>query len=260
MKKDQLFAAPAEAWEMMFDFPPPRFLRPGAAVRPASAAVLVAVPFWGFVSGALPALVFAATGTFLPRFGNAVLFAAAMTVLLTAKDSGRGFRLLPELCRAMFSGAEPEAVLPRLAPRRMAEISDLGSTLCAFLTLGFWLSAFTYLGSVGATLWAVPVMLADMTTQAHLLSLRDLRSGAPFLQVSREERNRLWIPAVFLMLFPALAYPLAVLVTCGVCGAFALAARQFAEERCGGATAEMITLAGVVAELAALLCGVLLIR
>ena len=63
-----------------------------------------------------------------------------------------------------------------------------------------------------------------------------------------------------LVLFPAIAQPLAVLVTFGVCAAFALAARHYAEELYGGITAEMITLAGAVTELAALLCGVLLIR
>ena len=80
------------------------------------------------------------------------------------------------------------------------------------------------------------------------------------MAVAASERNKLWVPVVFLMLFPAVAHPLAVLVTFGVCGGFALAARHYAEELYGGITAEMITLAGMVAELAALLCGVLLIR
>lgn len=259
MKKNQLLAVLAEAWEMMLDLTPPRFLRTGTG-KPSAVAILLAIPFIGLLCGAVPVIAVKITGSVLPAFGNAILFAAVMTVLMFVKDSGRGFRLLLELCRVLSGGGKLAPSLPLLTPRRVAEISDLGSTLCAFLTIGFWMTGFTYLGYIGVMLWAVPVMLMGMTVQAHLLSLRNLRGGTPFLAIAEHDRNKLWVLAVFLMLFPAIAYPLAVLVTFGVCAAFALAARHFAEELYGGITAEMITLAGLVSELAALLCGVLLIR
>ena len=260
MRKKQLLSVLAEAWEMMLDYPLPRFLQSGTSGRPSATAVLLAIPFVGLFCGALPVIAAKITGTFLPPFGNAVLFAALMTVLMLTMDSGRGFRLLPELVRTLLSGGKLSASLPILAPRKLTEINDLGSTLCAFLTLGSWLTGFAYLGYAGAMMWAVPVMLMGTMAQAHLLSLRNLRGGLPFLAITERDRNKLWVVAVFLMLFPAIAHPLAVLVTFGVCGGFALAARHYAEELYGGITAEMITLAGFAAELAALLCGVLLIR
>lgn len=261
MKKTQLLAALDAAWEMMLDFPLPRFLRAGTdAARPGAVAVLLAIPFIGLLCGAVPALIFLFTGTFLPAFGNALLFAAAMTALMLAKDSGRGFRLLLELCRSLLAGERFAETLPVLRPRALSAITDLGSTLCAFLVCGFLLTGFTRLGGIGAMGWAVPVMLMGTAVQGHLLSLRNLQGGLPFLTVSEKDRTKLLVLTVFLMLFPAIEHPLAVLVTVGVCGVLALAARHFAEELYGGITAEMITLAGAAAELAALLCGVLLIR
>ena len=261
MRKNQLLAALGGAWELMLDFPMPGFLRSAAhAARPAAGAILLAIPLIGLVCGALPVIVLKLTGTILPPFGNAILFAAVMTTLLLAQDSGRGFRLLLEICRALTSGQRLLETLPVIRPRALTEISDLGSTLGAFLTIGFLLTGFSYLGCCGAMVWAVPVMLTGFATQAHLLALRNLKGGIPFLAIPERERNKLWVLTVFFMLFPALTYPLAVLVTVGVCGALALAARHFAETLYGGVTAEMITLAGFTAELAALLCGVLLIR
>ena len=262
MRKNQLLAALYSAWELLLDIPvPKRLLTTSASIRPPAVAILLALPFIGLLCGALIVLALKITALFLANFGNAVLYAIVLLIFILAKDSGRGFRLVMELCHDLAAGNRKIAeILPLLRLRKLSEIHDLASNLCAFAVCGFLLSAFTYLAYNGATLWAVPVLMMGTAVQGHLLSLRNVRGGLPFLAIAESERNKLWVLTGFLMLFPAIEFPLAVLVSFGLCFVLAAAARKFFEELYGGATSEMITLVGIAAELLTLFCGILLIN
>ena len=262
MRKNQLLAALYSAWEMLLDIPIPRkMLTTSATIRPPAVAILLALPFIGLLCGAIIILALKFTSIFLANFGNAVLYALVLTIFILAKDSGRGFRLVMELCHDLAAGNRKIVeVLPLLHIRKFPEINDLASNLCAFAICGFLLAAFTYLNFKGASLWAVPVLMMGAAVQGHLLSLRNIRGGLPFLAIPENDRNKLWVLTGFLMLFPAIEFPLAVLVSFGLCFVLAAGARKFFEELYGGATSEMITLAGITAELLTLFCGLLLIH
>jgi len=98
------------------------------------------------------------------------------------------------------------------------------------------------------------------TVQGSLFSLPDRSSGVPFLAVQEKDRNKLWILAGFLMLFPAIAQPLAALAAFGLAYVLAMAVRHLCENLYGGATAEIITLTGFTAEIITLLSGLILTR
>ncbi len=262
MRKNQLLAALYNAWDLLLDIPvPKRMLTTSASIRPPAVAILLALPFIGLLCGAVIILLTKITGLFLANFGNAVLYALILTIFILGKDSGRGYRLIMETCHDLAGGNRKVAeILPLLRIRKFSEIHDLASNLCAFAVCGFLLAAFTYLAYKGAALWAVPVLMMGTAVQGHLLSLRNVRGGLPFLAVAENDRNKLWVLTGFLMLFPAIEFPLAVLVSFGLCFVLATAARKFFEELYGGATSEMITLVGIVAELLTLFCAILLIR
>lgn len=262
MRKNQLLTALYEAWEMLLDIPIPKGLRSNvSAVKPPTGAVFLALPLVGLLCGAALVLALKITALFLAHFGNAILYALVLTVFILGKDSARGFRLIMELCHDLSAGGRkiPE-LLPLLRTRKLSEIHDLASNLCAFAVCGFLLAALTYLACQRAMLWAVPVLLMGCAVQGNLLSLRNLRGGLPFLAVAENDRNKLWVLTGFLMLFPAIEFPLAVLVTFGICFVLAAGARKFFEEWYGGTTSEMITLTGIFAELLTLFCGILLIN
>ena len=262
MRKNQLLAALYNAWELLLDIPiPKRLLTTSASIRPPAAAILLALPFIGLLCGAIIVLMLKITAVFLANFGNAVLYALVLTIFILAKDSGRGFRLVMELCHDIAGGERKIAeILPLLRLRKFPEINDLASNLCAFTVCGFLLASFTVLAYKGANLWAVPVLMMGTAVQGHLLSLRNVRGGLPFLAIAENDRNKLWVLTGFLMLFPAIEFPLAALVSFGLCFVLAAAARKFFEELYGGATSEMITLVGIAAELLTLFCGILLIQ
>ena len=257
MKKNQLFSALREAWSMMFDLPFPASPRSQAETAVSPLALSLAVPAAGMLLGIVPVIVFKISGLFLPQFGNTVLFALAMTMLVLFADSGRGFRLWLESVRLKCAGKPLSEFLPLFKVRSVPEMQDMVSSVTGAVTLGFLLFGFGCLANCGMLFWAAPVLLAGTTVQGALLALPDLRTGTPFLRLQEQDRNKIWGIALFLVLFPAVFQPLAALISAGFCVAEVWLIGMCSEKEWGGVTEEIITLSGFLAGLATLFAGVI---
>lgn len=249
-----------EAWNLLLDIPLPESWRKKyARTAPDPQLTLFAIP----VVGLAAALILLIPGVFFrqifPQNGAALLFALVATILLDAKDSGRGVSLLLAIV-SMIAGKIPILPsLPQLRPPRLSALAGVIPTAGLVLLEMFKLGMCFLIFRNGAESYFVVVLVMSFTVQGVLMTLNDLDTHEQFLKIVPPLHNQVWFAAIFIALFVSIGFPLPVLVAVGATLLFALVVRNLADKLYGGVTADIITLAGAAIELTLLFAGGLLL-
>ncbi len=249
----------AAAWELLIDLPLPQGLaeyRKNGYAWPQM--TLLAMPVIGLITALLLELFGAACGAVFGHTGASLLFALAVTIFLELKDSGRGTGLTVLMVSALANKVKPFAVLPQLRAPHLNTLSGALPVLSLVVIELFKLGTLFMLFHNGAMIYLTTVLVLVFTAEGFLMTLPDLDSGKPFLAVPDKELMPVWFVAIFIVLFVALRFPAAVLLGIGAAFLFALVLRNCCDKLYGGATAEIVTLAGSITELLLLFIGLLL--
>ncbi len=257
MKQPALIGNLLAAWDLLLDIPIPDSWRRYETNRPDPQLTMLAIPVIGALSAVVILILGAAYAGIFTRNGAALLFALTATLFLDARDSGRGIGLLLTLLALAGRKVPLLPVLPQLRPSGPGTVSGAVPMAAMVLLEMFKLGAFFLLYRHGAGCWLAGVLILSFSIQGFLMGLPDLDTGHPFLEVSGAEQSRIWLVGIFFMLFVALRLPLAAIAGTGCAIVFAWTVRNAAEKIYGGISAEMITLAGAVAELGLVLIGFL---
>lgn len=250
------------AWELLLDLRVPDKLRRRYPPEKADPRLtLLAVPAVGFAV----AVVVLLAGTLLRHTflfsenGAAILFALAVTILLDAKDSGRGVSLLIAVVAMLFRKIPLLPSLPQLRSPNLGSLSGAvpvaALVLLEMFKLGMWFLTFR----AHAEAYLLVVVVLSFSLQGTLMTLPNLEDRAPFLDVPAPLQNQVWPVAVFLVLFVGIFLPLATLIATGATILFALVARNLCDRLYGGVTADLVTLAGAANELLLLFLGVIIL-
>lgn len=257
MKRYAFIGSLLAAWDLLLDIPLPaawrRFREDGSDPQ----WTLLSMPAIGCVLSAAILVLGRIYGEIFTLNGAALMFALSAVLFLDARDSGRGLGLLLTLAAQMFRRVPLAPLLPRLRPFEQGLASDPVPTAVVAVLEIFKVCSLFLLYRHGAGCWLVAVLVLSFSIQGSLMCLPNLDTGSQFLDVSRDEQSRMWIVCVFLMLFVALKLPLSAIAGTGCAVAFAWIVGNAAWRTYGGISAEMITLAGAVAELGLLLVGFL---
>ncbi len=257
--KTLLTSSFAEAWQLIWDFPMPGILRNAAGKEKANPYfTMLAVPVTGLAAALLLLIFFKFCTWIFSGIAPAMLFAVAATLFLDCKDSGRGLSLTVTAASLLTGGTDITPALPKLRPADLNEFKGAVPAAVMVLLELFKLWGFFILARYGAAVWIIAVLVLSFTVQGVMMTLRDLNGTEPFLAVMPPRHLHIWIAATVLILFLGLSLPKAALAGLVCSFIFAVICRNWFERIFGGATAEMVTLAGSVSELMVLLLGLLL--
>lgn len=262
MKKNNLFSSLFSAWDMLLDIPIPRAMAQSAGYQSGAPAMpqwtLLAMPVLGLLAALLLELCGAAYGAIFGPPGAALLFALTATVFLEYKDSGRGTVLLVTAISAKSQKVPLTGFLPQLKAPQLADLTGAVPVLALVLIELFKLGSLFALYHGNAMIFLSAMLPLSFAVQGFLGTMPDLATGRQFLSIRGGAEGQIFIVAVFIALFVAIRFPAAVLAGAGAVLLLSFGVRSFSDKLYGGISAEMITLAGAVAELLLLAAGVLL--
>jgi len=249
----------AAAWEMLVDVPFPEKLRGLCRGRRPSGLGIAA----GFVLvGLLAGIILALAGWILNlsrvnRYAASGIFALAAVAVCNGKDSFRGLKLLVSALSGLFSGRTWRDSLTG-ASADDGSFDKTGGCIAALTILGAELFSFALLFGGGASLWSVAVLTGGCTAQMFFAALPGA-NGSPYLALLPADRRKMWILPALVTLWMILRFPVAGIASSVIAGGLcAFIHRDFTLTKTPIAP-DAITLAGKLAELVLLLCGLLFI-
>ena len=250
----------AAAWEMLIDIPFPETLRRFRGARRASGAETAA----GFVLvGLLAGIVLAVAGgilnaSWINRYAASAIFAFAAVAVCDGRDSFRGLKLLVSAVSGVFDGRGVRDSLLEASvsdgsfDRTAGCISALGILLLELFSFGL-------LAAGRASLWSVAVLVGGCIAQMVFSTLPRSGSEPPYLVIAPAARRRIWILPGVTALWMFLCFPVPTVAAAAVVGGLGVMIRRDFILTGTPVTADVITLAGKIAELALLLCGIVFV-
>jgi len=247
------------AWEMLIDLPLPASLKNAGKDFEDdvfSPLIQMSFPVVGVVAGLLIFFFGGVLSMLSMKISGAVIFAIALTLLTELKDSFRSLGALVSLFDQMIDRKPLVYAMVNLDNDVRNAAGPLSSLV---LVLAILLKLFTFyvMFYCGYYYWMIAVLVLSFTIQGHLAAAPALNTGLPVIEINHETRLYIWGVAGFFVLFILFKSPYVSLIAFAAAFVFANVVRRFCEIKFNGVTIDIISLAGYLFELFALLLGVL---
>jgi cobalamin synthase len=256
-----LLVAFASAWQMLLEWPLPAKLENLDAAeseeKTVSLMTLSAFPVIGLLMGVVILL----AGTILSLaapISGAIVFAMLATILVEIRDFGHASGALASFAALKVEGRPTVEALFNI-DYDLKNLTGAVSVAVLVLVILFKFFCFFLMSYFGFCYWAVAVFVLGYVVQGDLALLPAVRTGEPFIEVHEGRRFIAWGLAAFFLLFVMFQAPYLTLAFSGIVFVGSVLFRKYCEHSLGGVSSSIISLAGYMVELAALLAGIIFI-